>query len=211
MSPSSKPAMTKKACPGCGEVPSVPRPADSVCRDCQQLLTEALATRARLAADERQVYRAPQYVGSFFYFSVPGEPSKTPEGAWIGHDDRLSNRLRRAFETLCRLHLEPIPWQAVRERGIEHKDIELLFPDPTGVYYERQGMVVLASPAAIAAIRALAAVITEAIATAEQTGLTKGSSLLSQLAAGAITAEDFTKKAVLGDPDATVRRVYNED
>lgn len=209
--PDDKTPRTRKPCPGCGETPIIPRPADRVCDACQRLMDEATARRAALAADDRRFYRAPKYVGSFRHFSIPGEPQKDGDGRHIEYNDRMSKRLAAAFEQLARRCLEPVPYEVQQERGTDYKEIELLFPDRTAIGFEHQGQLVLARPEDVAVIRELYALICEALKTAEAAGLATGSDLLGQLAAGRLTTGDFNKKAVLADPRAAERRAYVEE
>jgi hypothetical protein len=110
--------------------------------------------------------------------------------------------------------LEGVSWEVVHERhpvGSSGYELEPIYTDRAMPGYDRQRLPVLALPDDIARIRALDEAIRAAIATAEATGTTRGSSLLGQLAAGSLTIDDFNKKTATQDPDAQARRVYRDD
>ncbi len=198
--------ITRKPCPGCRERST--RPAEEVCHRCKELLREAREMRERQKQDARQLYRAPA-PNDWPRIFIPGV-------RWTGGDYQncLDYRLTGALAALAWRVLEGVSWEVVHERqpaGSSGYELEPIYTDRAMPGYDRQRLPVLALPDDIARIRALDEAIRAAIATAEATGTTRGSSLLGQLAAGGLSVEDFNKKTATQDPDAQARRVYRDD
>jgi hypothetical protein len=201
--------MTDKPCEGCGQGGG--RPIGQVCRDCRELLTEAKANRR---AASLRVNLVPMNVP---FESWPSFVLPIQEDARLDYNDRMSKRLERTLHAVCAPLWQVVPWKAIHdrmpmdERGRYRLSPPDLLSHDAHYSYRHTRTNALIDPALIEPIRQLDALIREVAKAAYDNGVDRGSSLLSQLAAGTISPEDFNKKTVLQDAGAKVRRQYKEE
>jgi hypothetical protein len=198
---------TRKPWPCCGSE-AWRRPADKViCPDCTQLMDEARAARAAIAAEiatpggrvpygwTSQRHGWPRYYDSRFHFTSThddDDPSRRLEAAFMAlvgllstpapadtpsESPRTSTR-RRGFDG--RVEAYRLPWDMVIDDGLERHRDKWSFT-----------MLVLMDPAVRDALSALHASIKDALADTYTAGKERGSSVLQALAAGEASMADY--------------------
>jgi hypothetical protein len=176
-------------------------------------MDEAKAARDRLKAtnDGRQIFRGPEKSWRGFpYFSVPGDTTVRGDS---NHRYTIADPLREALSALYYELAETIPWEVVKARSPDMSTYEFpaVFLDQHDHACDGQGVTVLIAPENVERLRTVYANLRAALTCAEAHGRAQGAMLLSQLAAGQISAEDFNKKTVLADSGAVAaRRVYQD-
>jgi hypothetical protein len=199
--PMPRAGYTEAPCDGCGEGGG--REKGKLCRSCQDLIKEARAARDRQAAiTDRVLYRIPSSDHGLSAYYIR---QQSTSGA---RDQSSRNRVRDLLMQLTTLigeprsgppnHAHAPPALYDRTTGPNQSD-----RDGMSSWYARD---LWMTPELAMALNMLDQAIETALIQTFAAGVDMGSSLIGQLASGAISAEDFNKKVVLGDSRATVTR-----
>ena len=172
---------TKKPCEGCGEGP---HPKDQLCHDCKKLIEDGKAAREarRLAteAGDKMYVEVPNYLLGPYY----GRRSSTREDP----KERIQKQLLALIESIGEKPSDV--W-----RGDETKRVENLFDRK--YVSERPCMTVLCiRKDQVEHIRLLLTAIHEITAHAFQVGKQEGTNLLTGLAAGEVSIDQFNDASV---------------
>jgi hypothetical protein len=191
---------TEAPCDGCGE--GGLRQKGKLCRACQDLMKEARAARDRQSAiSDRILYRIPSSDHGLPAYYIRQQSTSG------SRDQTHRNRVRDLLMQLTALIGEPL-------QGPNPNEAPALFDRTTGQDYSssRDSMsswyarhLYMTAEQAMA-LNLLDQAIETALIQTFAAGVEMGSSLLGQLASGAIDVETFNKRTVLQDSRATVTK-----